>query len=435
MLHYTGHPLVDVGIATLTAFSRKDDPEALDAADLEAASRYLWQLYTCPGPMQNLIRGTVFFNAGYYQARSDLREQFAQRVLASWYVDASCIPGVRCSFCERTAAYLANREEVPLLNGRHVFNFGGRARAGLPICGMCSLALHMLPLGCVKTGRGLLAAHSEEPILTLGIARRALQQMMQSLSLADVERLPGFPYERTRFVELLVSWMAVMDRRAPDASLTGYYFTNYGASPMIQIYRLDASVVSWLDEMQHHADASLSDAWWRVVNSGWTQKKEDVGTEFLSNAVYEAVLTLPAEGRSFFRRFLKYSYHRGLVELFLERILDMSPERIVLLRTLGDRFASYARSKRGFLYEFSRLNDYSRWRRVILRAADDMARAGRKLITFDEFIDAFTAPPGEINDWRLARDLIALRMIEESGLDDEPLFIADDENETEGEEL
>ncbi len=41
MLKYTGHPFVDVGVATITAFAGKRRPEDLTEADLDAIAKYI----------------------------------------------------------------------------------------------------------------------------------------------------------------------------------------------------------------------------------------------------------------------------------------------------------------------------------------------------------------------------------------------------------
>ena len=41
MLKYTGHPLVDVGVATITAFAGKQRPEDLTEADLDSIADYI----------------------------------------------------------------------------------------------------------------------------------------------------------------------------------------------------------------------------------------------------------------------------------------------------------------------------------------------------------------------------------------------------------
>lgn len=109
----------------------------------------------------------------------------------------------------------------------------------------------------------------------------------------------------------------------------------------------------------------------------------------------------------------------------------MTPEEIETLRELGARFGEYARERRAFFYDFSREDNYARWRRHLLRAADDCVRRyNYTLISYDEFVSIFTAPSGEINDWKLPRDLITLLMIESRAGTEDPLF-EEDEIETE----
>jgi hypothetical protein len=45
ILSWTGHALVDVGIAGLCAFCRRDRPEALTLEDLDAAAEFMVETY------------------------------------------------------------------------------------------------------------------------------------------------------------------------------------------------------------------------------------------------------------------------------------------------------------------------------------------------------------------------------------------------------
>lgn len=447
MLSYTGHALVDVGLAALTAHNRKTDPADLTWDDLEDTGRYLADRYTVKGPLQSLVKSILVLNSKYDQ-RPGLRDPYIQRVLFSWRPETPTLPETRCSFCGRPAAYRANREDVPLLNGRDVYNFGGRGQAGLPICGVCSLAMHMLPFGCLKISGKLLAIYSDDPEITLTCAHEALRYMNRALSMlgsAEEDGLPGLSYERTRFVELVLRALRRARRTGVFPSVTGYHFSNYGRDPDIRIFSLDSGVLDWLSEVEHHPDVTLTRAWQRVAEAGWRdnpkQKKirtDQAETENRRNQVYEDLLNLPQTSRKFFEQYLRHSRHFGLAALFAERIMDMTPERIALLRTLGERFANYAQRNRAFYFKFLRLDGYARWRRMLLEAADDAMRSNNVLISFDEFVEAFTAPEGEYNDWRLARDLVALRMMELNPLnlspDDQPVFEnvaeAADEDET-----
>jgi CRISPR-associated protein Cst1 len=187
-------------------------------------------------------------------------------------------------------------------------------------------------------------------------------------------------------------------------------------------------VVGFLRAVQRSADGTLVAAWGRAVARAWKVRPGQTDLSLLPNNLYESLLDLPAGAPGLLRRFLLPVRHWGLAALFLRSIMNLSEERIDLLRVLGDRFADYAAEKRRFYFQFARTKDYSRWRRELLRAADDASRSGQTLISFDEFVDIFTAPSGEFNDWRLMRDLIVLRMLERRVTpDDEALFDDDDE--------
>jgi CRISPR-associated protein Cas8b1/Cst1 subtype I-B len=427
MLHYTGHPLIDIGTAAVTVYCRRTRPEALTSADLTTVATLLEGLYSQQGPMQRHIKGMVLLNPGYGTGDG----AFAARALWSW-PPGSPLLGETCAFCGGPAAYRANREYVPLLNGRDVFNFGPAGRAGVPICGRCSLAVQALPLGCLKSSGVLIAAHSDDAALMQALVAHAQRRILAALSLADGE-VPVAPHARTRLVALLLEWIQHTERLAVGGtghhSLTGYLFSNYGPEPKLRIVRLGAHVLAFLRLAAHHPEPGLSEAWERAVQRSWlatpvkrkaaqgasadARTSPDDHESMRANRLYESLLDLPGSARLILRRDLFPTRHWGLVALYLRKVMGMDAGRIALLKRLGERFATYSQDRRAFFFEFLRTQEYATWRRAIIRAADDcVRRQGLTLITMDEFVEAFTAPDGEINDWKLARDLVGLAMID-----------------------
>ena len=96
----------------------------------------------------------------------------------------------------------------------------------------------------------------------------------------------------------------------------------------------------------------------------------------------------------------------------------MEQERIDTYRTLGDRLIQYMDAYEGdslgFYYQVSRAQDYGSFRRVLRSAAERMAKAGERqpLFTYDEFVYAFGDPVEGNRQWKLGRDLIAIRLLE-----------------------
>lgn len=67
MLSYTGHPLVDVGIATIMALSQKRTPAQVTEDDLKRAGEFLERVY-----FDERWRGlmfTIFPNSAYTQPK------------------------------------------------------------------------------------------------------------------------------------------------------------------------------------------------------------------------------------------------------------------------------------------------------------------------------------------------------------------------------
>ena len=82
MLEYTGHPFVDIGVATIVAFADKKRPEELALEDLEAVADYLEECYT-QQPMTSFLT-VVFPNSGFtqpaYNRAPEKRLRYARKV-------------------------------------------------------------------------------------------------------------------------------------------------------------------------------------------------------------------------------------------------------------------------------------------------------------------------------------------------------------------
>src|SRR5262249_5591073 len=151
MLRYTGHPLIDVGVATITAFADKSDPAAVTADDLNAIAAYIEREYG-KNPMKSFLT-VVFPNSGFTQPAFDKqpekRAAYAIAVLRGWHED---IPTTteQCFFFDAPAVARAYRETIPLIGAESGFNFYAEGQSGLPISGLALLAIQAFPLGGVK---------------------------------------------------------------------------------------------------------------------------------------------------------------------------------------------------------------------------------------------------------------------------------------------
>lgn len=94
----------------------------------------------------------------------------------------------------------------------------------------------------------------------------------------------------------------------------------------------------------------------------------------------------------------------------------MQQERIDTIRSLGDVLAQHVMSEndRKFFHSFMTAQRYDELRAILIKASTAQIRSGRPpLIDFESYIRVFEEGSElPYSDWRLARDLVLIRMIE-----------------------
>jgi len=449
MLKYTGHPLIDVGVATITAFAGKDDPADLTEADLDKIADYIAKAYT-QKPLIGFIHGAIFPNSGYTNPgiKPDKRVDFFGPVLYGYRRPAA--PGAKpCVCCGQAAIEQIARDYFPLLSGRGVINFYPEGEAGLPICGRCLLAVQAYPLG---SGGLMLVVDSDNQEILYHFANKFLDHNRTAIGLAqladDKTLLRAERSQKTLLIETLLDARIMQrDFREEGAlfSITAYQVSNSGQSPSLEIYYLPLQSVAFLQEMHK---AEYQQKWLAIVGRAWEvepkkkkAKAEPPAFKPRRNWLYEDLFDLPENAAKFIRTYflrmaLRYvrnvetdpranysiQTEAGLVSWeitakFLERILRMDRERIDQIKKLGDSLAEYIKGQndRRFFRDFFTVQRYDHLRNILLKASVAQARRGHPpLITFDSYITIFEdgeelARP----DWRLARDLVLIRMVEQ----------------------
>ena len=193
-IDWTGNPLVDVGIATLCAINNRSVPQDLTLEDLDIAAREMEDYYFSGLLMSYLT--CVFMNSEYVQPgtgekKEQSREAYAKRVLFAHRSppDEGAI-GLTCAFSGLPATHLIHRGQMPLLTGEDVLNFYPSGLGTLPIAGQYLTALQALPLGGRRCEGKMLIGHSDSGEITVGLAKKYLDDNRRLLQLSKVGQLP-----------------------------------------------------------------------------------------------------------------------------------------------------------------------------------------------------------------------------------------------------
>lgn len=452
-LDYTGHPFYDVGLATLTAFARKQFPAELQPQDLQAAADYMKQNYII-NPLKSFLT-VAFPNSGFtqpaYEKQPEKRIAYADATLYAFGAPPAQeldplngLPAadMRYDVKGELPPGRAYRQHLPLLTGEGVINFFSYGDAGLPLSGAAMLAVQALPLGCAKVNGRLLAVHSDSPALLLYFARTFLQTNRRNIQLAQTageSKLPETsPYQpRTLLIDLLLRAEKERQERASGEplTLTAYHFTNSGQGADLQIYPLPLEVGAFL---RAAVSPNYRDHWQALEQRGWqmTGKNDD---QPRYNRLYEDLFSLPEAAPAFIRRYFlrrparpkdkqdptaHYDTRReanliswSLTELFLKKVMIMEENRIASIRSLGDSLANYVlqTNDRAFFNTFWMARNYAQVRAALIRASQREVRSGRPpLVSLDQFLAIFEQVEGIPNgDWRLGRDLVLIRLLEQ----------------------
>ncbi len=465
MLKFTGHPFLDVGVAAITAYAQKRRPEDVTQEDLGKVAAYIEQNYVIP-PLSSTLTMSLP-NSGFTQPAFDITKKRAYaRVVSQGFMENALNNSEQCIFTGDPALQIplalkddipsgrVFRQHVPLLSGEGTINFFPEGAAGLPISGEALLSFQFMTMGCAKCGGRLLAVHSENIDMTVQFAESFLQNNLKAILKAQEfhqDKMEGSLHSPKT---LLIDTLCEIERNRRETnneqntafSITAYYFTNSGQGPELAIYHLPMNIMSFVLHLQ---TVTYKAAWEVIVQRSWQLEKNsknqpaNIGANHKTktNYLYEDLFQLenPAQWGRFIRTYflripMRYKNQTDprrdynlqeelslvswqLVELFLRKVVFMDTTRIAQISALGDQLATYVRKQGGkrWFREFFTVNRPDFLRTQLIKANLDNIRSGQtSLFDMNGYIEVFEegvdiARP----DWRLARDLVLMRMIDQ----------------------
>lgn len=367
----------------------------------------------------------------------------------------------------------AYRQHIPLITGEDIINFSPWGDPGLPVSGKALLCLQFFPMGCRKCAGRLLAVHSDNPDILQAAANIAWKENITAISLVGVTDITKLPDASPSAPSLIIETLLTLDqkqdrihrrRSGQQYSITAYHLTNSGQSspldeksPPLKIYPLPMSTIRFFHKATTNPEYKAT--WNTLVMRGQQHAKEvqgkrnkqqeNKGDEKLvvrkgvRNYFYEDIFRLPQDAGTFIRKYFAYVSNVypvlkdgqsrsentafqdvtliipwSFVDLFLQEVMSMEKKRIAAIKELGDRLAAYVNNTNDnrFFRNFYTVSRGDFFRNELLRAAKNATTPGKvPLFTLDSFCTVFFASDGPEDlrfDWKLARDLTFIRMLE-----------------------
>jgi CRISPR-associated protein Cst1 len=437
---WTNHPLIDMGIASLLAFANKSKPEEITKTDLDGFAFYAETAYFSPEISSYL---TVLFTSNFLNPSfsEQKKKQFLAGVLRSYQnePDSSLPP---CAYCGSYSVRRAHRDLIPMLTGREHVNFSAYGTPGLPLCGNCTVALQALSVGAPMCGGRSLVVSCDDPTLVLELIKEWQPEIRKRIQLSEQSGQKLSPLTRplTRTIGALTKIDARIDT---NTSVTVYHLTNSGQGPEVDIFFLPYSVVRFV---QRANAARYAATWKTIVHQAWEfipkpPKGKDSADfrEPARNFLYEDLFGLPDRSASFVRTYFlrkatqyakgqgdprtRYQGWRdyvsglwGLTALFIEEVMAVERDRIESIRTLGDAIAEEIATEndRRLWWAVYSAENYRQVRLAVIQASKRrLRRSLAPLISLDQFLKVFEEGDELPRiDWRLAWDLVLIRVIE-----------------------
>jgi CRISPR-associated protein Cst1 len=291
--------------------------------------------------------------------------------------------------------------------------------------------------------------------------------LTRELPAFDNKKQPKFPDAKDGRTLVLHDLLEVYaERTGPDVrerpvSLTAYWLSSSGQGAALDILRIPSQVVRFAVLASRDPMAT---AWKRVLAAGWPKPDEKRPATARANKTRRTTRTVvsPGAGRSrntvladlfhiyeggdvdwvaarrFARRHLlehalssvRAAATSGpapavdagartnwpLATLFLREVLGMDQKRIDALRQFADRLADYimTANDRGLFGDLMYRDRSWEIRNALVKAQRNRARQANDLLFgLEQYLEVFEADDavGQV-DWRLARDLICIRLVE-----------------------
>lgn len=456
-MRYIGNPLVDMGVATLTAAAGASEPSEVTTEQITTfVERDLLDVYITPF-MSNYLGTVVFANANFANPSINNKPKFdvvRKERLRAWAIlyqpDAPLPDGAeppdpdeQCAFSGDPADLRVSRTLIPMIGSEDAINFVPMGRPRLPVAGWVLLALLAMPYGTLNSGGQVLLPHTLDYDLLRGLAKANLDANRRVIQMEGINKRPNYRFARTKMLEQLVQ---LWDRHSGSYPITVYRFTSAAQNARIEIFSLSTQVIKFIGRAQRQH----SQAWGRILAQAWDNKPADPeinskGEKIYErrNFIYEDLFDLPQQAHRFLRTYLlrkppkerwekadpRLNYRPltpdahgrlidwGLTTLFLEMIMNIEKSRVQSIRDFADRLADYILNHDARLYRDLYLARRPHQLRQVIISAANRAREKRleSLVPLDMFMEVFFVDDGVSyrEDYYLAVDLLFIRIIEQ----------------------
>ena len=449
-LRWTGHPVIDMGVAAVTVSAGVDRPEEVTIAHWIELMNKLEELYTkgVLAKHSSILLTINAFDNPSLKKYPEKRSAIIKDTFALAKGEGRTFENYCAFFTDHLAVDRVSRDKVPLIHGQGSMNFYPQGVPGISISALALGSILAIPLATpIISGRLMIVAMDDTDSL-LDLCDQWYKDLKSEFAKISLNEgaLKDRKAPRSRLIDSLEAIFHSPDSknfsRDVYTGVTLYHLSNVGNGPNVTIYYILPHVYRFIARANA---ARYRKVWQALTNAFWLSDKGKATGQVPSeeirllskNLVFESLSSLPAQSSTFIRRFfLRYVMHRTgltakvkevedidlwtLVELFLNEIMTMKKERISKIRELADELADeiYENNDKKLYRQLmgttGGYDSYKVFRQILLRTLQErLRRKGELLLTLDDYLLLFEVGEEypEAN-WHLVRDLVRIRCLE-----------------------
>lgn len=337
-----------------------------------------------------------------------------------------------CRISGRNVKLFNAGRDNSIMSGSGTFiNFHHNFDGGLKLSKEIIIRMHFIPLGSLLLSGRVALLKSNDEALSYFYVEDNLKNSLANIQAELKEGVLKSEFKNPanalfNFIHKVISQISTYKNLDKQASLTLYHFTNFGASPEIDIHQLPATVflffaychkinykIDWLNFVRsHYYNSKKKDAVYNPNNESFELnikgeveiiKNEEYKT--WTNRIYNKLL----EGKSIIPEFLYWSkkgnkLHFDIIRVYQQNIRNMKKETIDKVLELAD-FIINDRSEDEIKKLITKLNRCSKaheLRRFLLNLiSENYNQENEKpLITVKDYTDYLFSDGGNTNELR-----------------------------------
>lgn len=340
-----------------------------------------------------------------------------------------------------TKLFFAGRNNSVMTGSGKLVNFHHFFNKGISLSKEALIRIHFVPFACQQLqGRISLMQSSNESLSRLFV-RMTIERNLHEIGVGLSEGVAKSDYNKPanaifNFVDSALSRLAEYREGNILPSLTLYHFTNFGASPEIQLYQLPAKVFLFYRTC---LQARFEEDWQKFVRSHYCDGQHKGAKYNLISGKFELVKAKETEVIDFndykqwFNRILnkllidetirpemlrwsrKHPFNFEIVSIYQQNIIGMKKETIIKIKELAaflvreedaDKIKKRIKALDG-------AKNASALRRFILKdvvAANYVAMNDNPIVTVDDYVN-YLFPDGSY--WAEIRDILLIAIYQE----------------------